>query len=175
MVVPEAGATRKCPGLKRSGLLSFKAGEAASCRVIPSVGVLGSLTSFNPAGVGSFAPGDRPNRVRPTRRLPVNPGAMKSSTMRGPRGLASECCGRRCRTAKNRRRWIRGRFPFRSPEITSPRAWCKRLRPGRAGSAAAVPRGKPSSDVTHSAKEMTNAGKTAGAGLVPGASPWSVR
>ncbi len=64
----------------------------------PVRGGSGSSTSFNPAGVGSFVPGDRPNRVRLARRLPANPEAAKSSTMKGPRGLASEFRERRCRT-----------------------------------------------------------------------------
>jgi hypothetical protein len=43
--------------------------------------------------------------------------AAKSSTMKGPKGLAGKQGRRRSRTAKSRRRWVRGCFCVLSPEI----------------------------------------------------------
>ena len=54
----------------------------------------------------------------PDRALPANPAGANSSTMKGPQGLASEFCGRRCQTAKDFHRRVRGCFYVRSPEIT---------------------------------------------------------
>ena len=54
----------------------------------------------------------------PDRALPENPAGVNSSTMKGPQGLASEFCGRRCQTAKDFHRRVRGCFYVRSPEIT---------------------------------------------------------
>jgi hypothetical protein len=48
---------------------------------------------------------------------PLKRRTAKSSTMKGPRGLASEFNRRRCRTAKIHRRWVSGCFSFRPAEI----------------------------------------------------------
>ncbi len=77
----------------------------------------GPIGSFNVAGVGSFrlatsGTGD------PDRALSANPAGVNSSTMKGPQGLASEDCGRRCQTANDFHRRVRGCFYVRSPEIT---------------------------------------------------------
>ena len=109
----------------------------------PVQGDRGSLTSFNLTGVGSFEPGDRPNRnatrpgKRPFRGPLENPAAAKSSTMKGPRGLAGESCGRRCQIANDLSRWVGGCFYVRSPE-SEPLA--RRLcQLGRAGNTTDVP------------------------------------
>jgi hypothetical protein len=57
------GATRTCLWLKGSEVVLFKAGDAEVVPRNPVRGDQGSLTSFNPAGVGSFGPGNRPNRA----------------------------------------------------------------------------------------------------------------
>ncbi len=63
------------------------------------------------AGVGSFWPGDRRNRLFDRSRGPsANPRAAKSSTMKGPQGLASHSDRGRCRTANASHRGISGRF-----------------------------------------------------------------
>jgi hypothetical protein len=64
----------------------------------------------------------------PDRALPANPAGVNSSTMKGPKGLASEDCGRRCQTAKDFHRRVRGCFYVRSPEITI-NIWCKQCAP----------------------------------------------
>jgi hypothetical protein len=59
------GAMRTCPGeFSFPGPSCFKAGEAhLFSERNPVHGGPGSLTSFNLAGVGSFEPGNRPNRT----------------------------------------------------------------------------------------------------------------
>lgn len=66
-------------------------------------------------GASSLATG---GTGHPDRALPANPAGVNSSTMKGPQGLASEFCGRRCQTAKGFHRRVRGCFYVRSPEIT---------------------------------------------------------
>lgn len=90
--------------------------------------------------------------------------------MKGPQGLASESCERRCQTANGRRRWVRGCFYVRSPEITD--------SSGGNGAGSGEPRMRrwplrvtPDSDVTRKAKDMANAGSPVAAGVVPGARP----
>ena len=106
----------------------------------------------------------------------ANPAAVNSSTMKGPRGLAGESCRRRSRTAKDLSRWVRGCFHVRSPEMVS--ASHATLSRNYAGS------GEPDirltflpvtrdSDVSCEIEEMTNAGSSAAAGVVPGA--WTGR
>lgn len=89
--------------------------------------------------------------------------------MKGSKGLASKFCGRRCRTAKTRSRWVGGSFYVLPSEIdlqlrseTVPRRKVRTCGCGVLGIT-------PDSDVTHRVKTMTNAGATAAAGLVPGA------
>jgi len=47
----------------------------------------------------------------------VNPTATNSSTTKGPRGLAGELCGRRCRAANDFDWWVRGCFYVRPSEM----------------------------------------------------------
>jgi hypothetical protein len=99
---PLSGGDADMPDVGNSGRSSScKTGAAGMMPPNPVRGGSGSLTSFNPAGVGSFALGNRPNRVGPTRRPLINLGTVNSSTMKGPRGLASKYRGRQGRTAKN--------------------------------------------------------------------------
>jgi hypothetical protein len=61
---PEWGRRGHAPAsFWKLGPSFIKAGEAADVPRNPVRGGSGSLTPFNPAGVGSFEPGDRPNRV----------------------------------------------------------------------------------------------------------------
>ena len=117
-------------------------------------------------GASSLATG---GTGHPDRALPANPAGVNSSTMKGPQGLASEFCGRRCQTAKDSHRRVRGRFYVRSPEITinifgandaGSEELCIRWRSLRV---------TPDSDVNRKTKNMANAGSSAAAGLVPGA------
>ena len=63
------------------------------------------------SGVGSFRPGDRRNRLFDRSRGPsANPRAAKSSTTKGPQGLASHFNRRRSRIAKTTHRGVTGRF-----------------------------------------------------------------
>lgn len=72
---------------------------------------------FNLVRRGEFA------TWRQARPGPIQPGVQgksltaKSSTMKGPKGLAGEYARRRCRTAKHPHRGIRGSFWFLPPEI----------------------------------------------------------
>lgn len=87
--------------LKRLRPFSLKAGEGSDVAFqIPSRG-FGPSWSVQPGWRGELLLGDKQNRVRPTRGLSANPRAVKSSTMKGPQGLASKFLGRRCRTATN--------------------------------------------------------------------------
>ena len=74
--------------------------------------------SFNFAGVWSheWVTPTMP-KVRWPSGIPSKTGNAKSSSMKGPRGLASESRRRRCRTANWRCGRVRGCFLFRSPEI----------------------------------------------------------
>ena len=99
---------------------------------------------------------------------------VKSSTMKGPQGLASKFNRRRCRTAKDHRRWVSGRFSFRPAEIVRQHGYlagCSwRLCPGGSLGHTTMTRGvTPSSDVTDWMTIITNPGSTAAAGVVPGA------
>ena len=85
---------------------------------------------------------------------PLKQRTVKSSTMRGPQGLASKFNRRRCRIAKDHRRGISGRFSFRPAEIMRRHghlAGCSwRLCPGGSLGHTAMTRGvTPSSDVTN--------------------------
>ncbi len=106
----------------------------------------------------------------------VKHGVAKSSTMKGAQALAGEFYRRRCRIAKNHRRWVSGRFSFRPAEISNVMAITPRrsgkLCPGGSLGHTTMTRGvTPSSNVNDRAKIITNPGSTAAAGVVPGA--WS--
>ena len=107
--------------------------------------------------------------VIPDRGLPANPAGVNSSTMKGPQGLASEFCGRRCQTAKDFRRRVRGCFYVRSPEITSNHHGANDAGSGELRIRWRSLRVTPDSDVTRKTKNMANAGSSAAAGVVPGA------
>ena len=97
----------------------------------------------------------------------ANPAAANSSTMKGLRRLAGESCGRRCRTANELGRWVRGCFHVRSPEMRAP--WCERNY-GGSGELHIRPLSLPltrDSDVIREIEEMTNAGSSAAAGWFP--------
>ena len=90
--------------------------------------------------------------------------------MKGPQGLASKFDRRRCRTAKNHRRWVSRCFSFRPAEIEQSSA--RKLRSGGSLRRATMTRGvTPASDVTDRTKDTTNPGSAAAAGVMPGA--WS--
>ncbi len=77
----------------------------------PAGGVRAQGVRSTRAGVGSLWPGDRRNRLFDRSRGPsANPRAAKSSTMKGPQGLASHSDRGRCRTANASHRGISGRF-----------------------------------------------------------------
>lgn len=106
----------------------------------------------------------------------ANPVAVKSSTMKGPRGLAGESCRRRCRMAKNLSRWVRGFFYVRSPEMFAESITTRERNYAGSGELdirlAFLPVTRDS-DVSCKMKEMANAGSSAAAGVVPGA--WNGR
>ncbi len=161
-----------------SRLPLFKAGEVVSMSSLttktrnPAQGVRSpGLRSTCPAwGASSLATG-RTGGDLPRGPL-ANPAAVNSSTMKGPRGLAGESRGRRCRTANGVGRWVRGCFHVRSPEmVTQPSGWSDR---NYAGSGELDIRPPPlpvtrDSDVSCEVKRVANAGSSAAAGLVPGA------
>ncbi len=99
-----------------------------------------------------------------------NPAGANSSTMKGPQGLASESCERRCQTANGHRRWVRGCFYVRSPEITDSSGG-NGAGSGEPGTRRWPLRVTPDSDVTRKAEDMANAGNPTAAGVVPGARP----
>ena len=106
----------------------------------------------------------------------ANPMAANSSTMKGPRGLAGESCGRRCRTAKDLGWWVRGCFHVRSPEM-SVGASVERDSRNYAGSDELDIRPtflpcERDSDVIREMKVMTNAGSSAATGWLPVPGIW---
>lgn len=162
------------------GPLSFKAGEESSMKNRnPARGVRSSeLRSTRPAwGVSSLATGRTGADL--LRGLLANPAAANSSTMKGPRGLAGESCRRRCRTANDFSRWVRGCSYARSPEMIAMTSEMTRNR-NYAGSGeldirlASLPVTRDS-DVSCMVKVTTNAGSSVAAGVVLGAWHWSAR
>ena len=139
----------------------------------PARGVRGHrLRSTRPAwGVSSLATGRTGADL--LRGLLANPVAANSSTMRGPQGLAGELCRRRCQTANDLSRWVRGCSYARSPEMIVMRSEMTRDR-NYAGSGeldirlASLPVTRDS-DVSYAVKVMTNAGSSVAAGVVLGA------
>lgn len=154
-----------------------KAGEVFSMKKMrnPVQGVRGLRPrSTCPAwGVSSLATGR--TGVDLLRGPLANPVAANSSTMKGPRGLAGESCGRRSRIAKDLGRWVRGCFYVRSPEMrvellsTHPRNYAG------SGELDIRPTSLPvtrDSNVSRKMKEMTNAGSSAAAGWLPVPGSW---
>ena len=104
------------------------------------------------------------------RGLSANLAAANSSTMKGPRGLAGELYGRRCRTANDFGWWVSGCFHVRSAEIVA----C--VAHGRNYAGSGEPDIQPKtlpftwdSDVSRKVEVITNAGSSVVAGVVPGA------
>lgn len=181
-----AGRPRCSPGLPAGERVQEAGDGEAPCREgggaaaaegveIPAAGARAGrpARSTRPAW-GAPDAATRRDRASDHARVPGgSPRDAKSSTMRGPRGLAGERDRRRCRTATGRRRRVRGRFCLRAPEIAGavasggPRANCRPRERGRArrrhGGA------DPPSDVTDRAEAAANPGTAAAAGLVTGA------
>ena len=110
------------------------------------------------------------------RGLLANPAAVNSSTMKGPRGLAGESCGRRSRMAKDFSRWVRGCFHVRSPEMIDESITTHDRNYAGSGELDIRLTFLPvtrDSDVSRKVKGMANAGSSAAAGVVPGA--WNGR
>ena len=107
--------------------------------------------------------GPTPSGIRRSKR------SVKSSTMRGPRGLASESWRRRCRTANDIRRWVGSHLSLLASENrTAYRGWLGRLRQaGTPVRATAVRRPESPSDVSAKAKIDANVGmpRPAGSGI----------
>jgi hypothetical protein len=107
----------------------------------------------------------------------ANPAAVNSSTMKGPRGLVGESCGRRCRAANDIGRWVRGCFYVRSPEMRVVSVTTHERNYAGSGEPDIRPTSLPvtrDSDVIREMEEMTNAGSSAAAGVVIGAWIWTL-
>ncbi len=105
------------------------------------------------------------------RRSLANPTTANSSTTKGPRGLAGELCGRRCRAANDFGWWVRGCFYVRLSEMiaTLPTATCNRNYAG-SGELDIQPNSLPvtrDSDVSRKVKRIANAGSSMAAGRLP--------
>jgi len=154
---------RTFPGCcKKPGPSCFKAG-AKSCPGDSSRSVRLTWLAW---GASSLATG---GTGHPDRALPANPAGVNSSTMKGPQGLASEFCGRRCQTVKDFHRRVRGCFYVRSPEITINIVVQTMRGSGERCIRWRYVRVTPDSDVTRKTESMANAGSSAAAGVVPGA------
>ena len=153
-----------------------KAGEVFSMKKMrnPVQGVRGHRPrSTCPAwGVSSLATGR--TGVDLLRGPLANPMAANSSTTKGPRGLAGESCERRSRIAKDLGRWVRGCFHVRSSEMIVYVAFAMSSRNyAGSGELDIRPTSLPvtrDSNVSRKMKGMTNAGRSAAAGVVTGAS-----
>jgi hypothetical protein len=153
---------RTFPGCcKKPGPSCFKAG-AKSCPGDSGRSVRLTWLAWGASSLATGGTGD------PDRALPANPAGVNSSTMKGPQGLASEFCGRRCQTAKDFHRRVRGCFYVRSPEITINMVQTVRAS-GEVRMRWRSLRVTPDSDVTSKTESMANAGSSAAAGVVPGA------
>lgn len=80
----------------------------------------GSTGSFNASQRGEHGFGDEDHPGPASRRPVASPLAVKSSTTKGPQGLAGERQGRRCRTVNAPIRSVRQSFCILLPE--SPQA-----------------------------------------------------
>jgi hypothetical protein len=105
----------------------------------------------------------------------ANPAAVNSSTMKGPRGLVGELCGRRCRAAKDLGWWVRGGFYVRPSEMPVLSVTTHGRNYAGSGELDIQPTFLPvtrDSDVIRKVEELTNAGSSAAAGVVTGAWIW---
>lgn len=166
------GATRTRPRLSvfrhagRDALSGCKSPQGAR-----SIGVQAQRGPFNLSRRGEFSTGDSWDRDSDqSRRSGVRRSTAKSSTTRGPKGLAGESERRRCRTAQTCCRWVRGSFSFLPAEIArsghSP-LFAETMPPGRADIRQQAG-GKPPGDVTVRMKRIANSGRTGAAGVMPG-------
>lgn len=152
--------------------LLLKAGEVCSAMKMrnPAQGVRGHgpRSTWPTWGASSLVTGRTGGDL--LRGLLESPAAANSSTMKGPRGLVGELCGRRSRTAKDQSRWVRGCFYVRSPEMVV----LKNGDRNYAGSGeldirlSSLPVTRDS-NVSREVEVMTNAGSSAAAGVVTGA------
>lgn len=100
----------------------------------------------------------------------ANPTATNSSTTKGPRGLAGELYGRRCRAANDFDWWVRGCFYVRPSEMMQS-GFAKQHR-NYAGSGEldiqsnSLPVTRDS-DVIRKVKRIANAGSSMAAGRLP--------
>jgi hypothetical protein len=85
--------------------------------------------------------------------------------MKGPEGLASESCERRCRTVKTRSRRVGGSFYVLPSEIASHERSANYVVPEGVAYGCGVFGVTPDSDVTRKVKTMANAGTTVAAAL----------
>ena len=154
---------RTPPGCcQEPGPSCFKAG-AKSCPGDSSRSVRLTWLAWGASSLATGGTGD------PNRAPSANPMGVNSSTMKGPQGLASEFCGRRCQTANDFHRRVRGRFYVRSPEITINIVVQTMCGSGELRIRWRYVRVTPDSDVNREMKNMANAGSSAAAGVVPGA------
>jgi hypothetical protein len=154
---------RTPPGCcQEPGPSCFKAG-AKSCPGDSSRSVRLTWLAWGASSLATGGTGD------PDRAPSANPMGVNSSTTKGPKGLASEFCGRRCQTAKDFHRRVRGCFYVRSPEITINIVVQTMCSSGEQRIRWRYVRVTPDSDVTRKTEKMTNAGSSAAAGVVPGA------
>lgn len=101
------------------------------------------------------------------RRPLANPTAANSSTTKGPRGLAGELYGRRCRAANDFDWWVRGCFYVRPSEMVadfSDRNYAGSGELDIQSNSLPVTR---DSDVSRRVKEIANAGSSTAAGRLP--------
>ena len=136
---------------------------------VQGVGSLALHTTCPAWGVSNLVTGR--TEADQLRRLRANLATANSSTMRGPRRLAGELHGRRCQTANDCDRWVRGCFHVRSPEMRV-QAKCARYTRNCACSgernirSTSLPNSRDS-DVSRVMEVMTNAGSSAAAGWLP--------
>ena len=160
---------RTLPGCcQKPGPSCFKAG-AKSCPGDSSRSVRLTWLAWGASSLATGGTGD------PDRALSANPAGVNSSTMKGPQGLASEFCGRRCQTAKDFHRRVRGCFYVRSPEITINIVVQTMRGSGELRIRWRSLRVTPDSDVTRKTKNMANAGSSAAAGSGSRCLAWKTR
>jgi len=110
-------ATRKdfgrCSGRRRSETKRVSDAPHGVRKSCPRGAGLWKEVRTTSAGVGSFRLATSETGADNLGDL-VKRETVKSSTMKGPQGLAGELGERRCQTANTQRRWVRGRFYVRS-------------------------------------------------------------
>ena len=143
------------------------------CAVILSRGFASAISgSFNRGRRGELPTWQQAEPGRDWLGVGRKSPAVKSSTMKGPQGLAGESKERRCQTANTQRLRVRGGFCVRAPEIVRHRGERKLGRLERRTQGAGVLGVTSDSDATLSTKTLINAGRSMAAGVVAGA--WQV-